>query len=181
MAHFVLARIQTLRGEYDTAIEELRTALDLNPNLALAHFGLGFALMLSGRQDEAIPKFDTAIRLSPRDPLCWAFFLMRSWTQLLLGNYDAAVHDARRANQYPAASFMPRGIEASALALLDRRGDAKNVLDELLKINPHYSPNAALAALSPLTPEALRPKFKTWIDGLRKAGLDIPDEPTAAD
>jgi predicted protein tyrosine phosphatase len=30
-------------------------------------------------------------------------------------------------------------------------------------------------------PEALRPRFKTWIEGLRKAGLDVPDETDAAD
>ncbi len=27
----------------------------------------------------------------------------------------------------------------------------------------------------------LRPLFKTWINGLRKAGLDMPDEPAAAE
>ena len=31
-----------------------------------------------------------------------------------------------------------------------------------------------------LNPEALRPLFKTWIEGLRKVGLDIPDEPATA-
>jgi len=41
MAHSALGRIQSLRGEYDASIEELRTAIDLNPSLALAHFGLG--------------------------------------------------------------------------------------------------------------------------------------------
>jgi hypothetical protein len=51
----------------------------------------------------------------------------------------------------------------------------------LLEIKPDFSPDAVLAAYSPLNPEALRLQFKTYFDGLRKAGLDIPDEPTAAD
>jgi len=29
--------------------------------------------------------------------------------------------------------------------------------------------------------EALRPQWKMWIDGLRKVGLDILDDPPAAD
>ena len=69
----------------------------------------------------------------------------------------------------------------SAQAFLDRREDAKIALDKLQQIKPDFSPDAFLAALSPRNPEALRPLFKTMFDGLRKAGLDIPDEPTAAD
>jgi hypothetical protein len=30
-----------------------------------------------------------------------------------------------------------------------------------------------------LNPEALWPVFKTWTEGLRKAGLDIPNDPAA--
>ncbi len=90
---------------------------------------------------------------------------------------EAAVGDARRAIRHPAAPFWPHAHLALALALLDRREEAKIALDKLLEIKPDFSPDAALAAYSPLNPEALRPLHKTWIEGLRKAGLDIPDEP----
>jgi adenylate cyclase len=178
MAHFARGRIKTLLGEYDAAIEELHTAIDLNPSLALAHFGLGLALALGEQPDEAISECDTAIRLSPRDPIIWVFFGVRAWARLLLGDYEAAVEDARHSIHHPAATFHSRAILASALALLDRREEAKIALDGLLGIKPDFSPDAMLAAFSPLTPEAKRPQFKTWIDGLRKAGLDIPDKPT---
>ncbi len=74
----------------------------------------------------------------------------------------------------------PHATLASALALLDRREEARTALAKLLEVEPAFSLDAALAALSPLNPEALRPLFKTWIDGLRKAGLDIPDEPVTS-
>jgi adenylate cyclase len=181
MAHFTLGRIQGLRGEHDAAIEELCTAIDLNPSLALAHLGLAMALWLSEQPEEAIAECDAAIRLSPRDPVKWAFFGVRASAQLFLRDYKAAVEDARRSIQNPAASYHPHATLASALAHLDRRDEAKIALDKLLEIKPDYSPDALLAAWSPLNPEALRPLFKTYFDGLRKAGLDIPDEPTAAD
>ena len=76
--------------------------------------------------------------------------------------------------------YWPHAVLASALALLDRREEAKIALDKLLEIKPDFSPHAALAAWSPLNPEALRRQFKTWIDGLRKAGLDFPDETAEA-
>ena len=91
------------------------------------------------------------------------------------------MEDARRAIRHPAANFWPHATLASSLALLDRGDEAKIALDRLLKVQPDFSPNLVMSAFSPLNPEALRPQFKTWIDGLRKAGLDIPDEPTAAD
>jgi hypothetical protein len=50
-----------------------------------------------------------------------------------------------------------------------------------MEVKLDFSPDATLAVLSPPNPEALRPRFKTWIDGVRKAGLDIPDKPAAAD
>ncbi len=75
----------------------------------------------------------------------------------------------------------PHATLASALALLDRHEEAKIALDKLLEVKPDFSPEIALAAISPLNPEALRPLLKTWFDGLRKAGLKIPEEPAAAD
>jgi len=176
MAHFALGRVQTLRGEYDAAIAELRTAIDLNPSLALAHYGLALTLMLAGKPGDAIPEYDTAMRLSPRDPLIWAFFSSRGWARLSLRDYEAAVEDAQRAIRHPTVQFNVYAVLASALAHLGRREEAKVALDKLLEINPDFSPYVFLTAFSPLNPGALRPLHKTWIDGLRKAGLDVPDE-----
>jgi len=181
MAHHTFGRVQTLRGEYDAAIAELRTAIDLNPSSAMAHNGLGMAFWLTGQLDEAISEYDTAIRLSPRDPGAWGFYNLRAQARFFMGDYEAAVEDARSAIMRPSAKFHPHPVLASALALLDRREEAKIALDKLLEIKPDFSPNDIFSAFSPLNPEALRPRFKTWIDGLRKAGLDIPDELTAAD
>jgi hypothetical protein len=85
------------------------------------------------------------------------------------------VEDARRAIRRPHA------LLASALALLDMCEEAKIALERLLDIKPDFSPDDVLASYSPLDPKALRPQFKTWIDGLRKAGLDIPNELPTAD
>jgi len=176
MARFALGRVQMLRGEHDVAIAELRTAIDLNPSMGLAHYGLAFAFALTRQSEQAISECDTALRLSPRDPFVWAFYAVRALARFFLGNYEAAAEDARHAIRHPAAQFWCHAILASALALLDRREEAKIALDKLLEVKPDFSPDAALSVYSPLKPEALRPQFKTWIDGLRKAGLDIPDE-----
>lgn len=88
---------------------------------------------------------------------------------------------ARNTRRTESARFWPHAHLASALALLDRPEEAKIALDKLLEVKPDFTPDTVLVAYSPLNPEALRPRFKTWFDGLRKAGLDLPDEPAAAD
>ena len=132
------------------------------------------ALTLAGQLELAISEYDTAIRLSPRDPAAWAFYSVRAWARFLLRDYEAGVEDARRAIRHPATPYWPHAHLASALALLDRSEEARIALDKLLEVKPDFSPNTAMAAWSPLNPKALRPLLKTWIDGLRKAGLDIP-------
>jgi len=176
MAHLALGRVHVSRGEYDAAIAELRTAIDLNPSSAFAHNGLGMALARSERYDDAIAEYSTAIRLSPRDPFAWAFYTLRALAHFLLGDYESTVEDARRAVRFPATPFWPHAHLASALAHLGKPAEAKIALKGLLEVKPDFTPEVALAALSPLNPEALRPRYKAWIDGLRKAGLNIPEQ-----
>lgn len=170
-----------MRGEYDLAIAELRTAVDLNPSSALAHYGLAMLFALTGQLDEAIAESETAIRLSPRDPLIWAIYNYRAWARLFSGDYESAVEEARRAIRAPAAPWGPHATLASALALLDRREEAKIAFDKLLEIKPDFRPDDAMAAYSPLNPEALGPLFGILIDGLHKAELVVSGEPVAAD
>jgi len=54
---------------------ELKTALELNPSLALAHYGLGATLVFAGRAEEGIPYLTAAIRLSPHDPNMGSFLV----------------------------------------------------------------------------------------------------------
>jgi hypothetical protein len=65
---------------------------------------------------------------------------------------------------------------ASALALLGKREEAKIALDNLLKIKPDFSLNDIPVSYSPLNPDAVLPLFGDVFDGLRKAGLDAPED-----
>jgi TolB-like protein/class 3 adenylate cyclase/tetratricopeptide (TPR) repeat protein len=181
MGHFAVGRVRVLLGEYDIAVAELRTSIDLNPSSAVAHMVLGMALWLTGQFEQAVAATDTAIRLSPRDPYAWGFYTYRGLARFSLGDHEAAVEDARRAIQDPAASFWPHALMASALALLDRSREAKIALNNLMNVRPDFTVDTAPAALSPLDPEALRPQFKMWVEGLQKAGLDISAGPFPAD
>ena len=67
-ARLALGFSHMLRREHEDAVEELRAALDLNPNFALGHSCLGLALAYGGKGAQAVVHLETAMRLSPRDP-----------------------------------------------------------------------------------------------------------------
>ena len=177
LAHFTLGRIRTMRGEYKSAISESNLAIELSPSLALAHYGLGVALWWTERSEEAIRALDTAIKLSPRDPFVWVSHNMRAVAHLSAGHYEAAVNDARQATRIKTSVYWPCSTLASALALFGEQKEAEEALDRLFQIKPDYTVESAIAGYSPLNPQALRPLLRPFIEGLRKAGLDIPEEP----
>jgi tetratricopeptide (TPR) repeat protein len=56
-----------MAGDYDTAIEYFRTALEVNPGYAEAEMNWGNALKMQGKSDEAIGHFQRAVQFAPRD------------------------------------------------------------------------------------------------------------------
>ena len=54
------------RGDYEGAIQNIRKALQVNPNDPDASFNLGNAYAETGRLDEALPCFLRAAEINPR-------------------------------------------------------------------------------------------------------------------
>ena len=175
-AHYTLGRILTARGDYPAAIAELRAALELNPSFALAHHGLGLALLFSGQAAEAVPEFDTAARLSPHDPYMWLFETNRASARIALGQFEEAERFARSAIRRPGAGFWAYAALASALGHLGRIEEARPALDKLLELKPEFSPEFFDSVWIGVDPSFTTPYF----EGLRKAGLDVPDEAAGA-
>ena len=166
-AHFALGRVQTLQGDFETALAELEKAIDLNPNLALAYYGLGFALTWSGRAREALPQFHKAIRQSPHDPALWTFETMAGFAHIHLGEYAEAVEWLRKAARHPNSIFWPNVNLAVAFVEQEEWDKARAAINAELELQPDLSVTAVAAMLG-----SLHPNWKDrYLDGLRKAGL----------
>jgi DNA-directed RNA polymerase subunit alpha len=63
--HYQLARLQEIQGEYDKAIANYKTALELVPNHQRALFHLAYRYDLSGREEEAIEHYKQVVANSP--------------------------------------------------------------------------------------------------------------------
>jgi TolB-like protein/Flp pilus assembly protein TadD len=118
-AHWALGRAHSLELDYERAIPELETAVELNTNDAQSWYQLGWLRVRAGRPREAIEPLILAERLSPNDPLRFAFLIARAQAHFALGEYARALALADRAARLPHAHAQ---IEAVRIACLVKDG-----------------------------------------------------------
>jgi adenylate cyclase len=166
-AHCTLGRAYYMRRAYDAAFRELKTALELNPSLALAHYGLGATLVFSGCAEEGIPHLTAAIRLSPHDPNMGSFLVRLADAAYFLKRYEEAAEWARRALQQPNFQWSRYTVLIAALAQLGRLDEARNCIEELQVKRP----NTSIAFVRETHLFGDTASFAHYLGGLRMAGL----------
>jgi len=148
---------------YDEAIHELRSALAVQPDNAMAHWFLGFVLVADGKPEEAIPVLEKAVSLSDRSPGAIGV-LVRAYAHA--GRRTDALRLLAELKRRKQAGYVPAGAFVNAFLGLDDNEEAfawlerayqehSNIL-QFLKVHPYFDP--------------LRddPRFK---DLLRRVGL----------
>jgi tetratricopeptide (TPR) repeat protein len=99
---------------------------------------------------------------------------MRGFALSLMKEHDQALAWLQASIRHGNVGHWAYAWLSSCLGYLGRRREAEDAVQQLLKIKPDFS----FFQNTPLkNPEHSR----HLAAGLRKAGLDIPDEPTAAD
>jgi TolB-like protein len=168
VAHFAAGRVLLACCDYDAALRELETAIDLNPCLAQAYCGLGDSLAYEGRMTEAIGQFEKAIQLSPHDPFRWAFFSYRALAHLFLKEFESAEAWADKAVRVPNSHYWANAHLVVALSHQDRTAATQDALEKLLIRKPDFTCAAAQNRLFYIK----RPdQLSLYLDGLRAAGL----------
>jgi tetratricopeptide (TPR) repeat protein len=83
-------------ARHEEGIAEAELAVSLDPNSAIAHSALGMARAWGGQPREAMAPLQTAMRLSPFDPRMPAWRSTMARAHYLVGDYPAAVSEARQ-------------------------------------------------------------------------------------
>jgi len=161
------ARVQLARGDYESAIEGNRIAVELNPSFAAAHCGLADSLTFLGRYDEAIARFEKAITLSTNDPQRWAFYTYGALALIFQGEFERANEWADRAAEIPNRQYLTLAHKAVALAGLGRIDEARRALKATLAEQPAFSISFARRKLYFVRDEE---QVARYLDGLRLAG-----------
>jgi len=100
--HFDYGHALQKQGRLEEAIEQYKTAIQLNPNYAEAHMNLGAALNGQAKFDAAIPHMETALRLQPNNGD--SHLMYASLLQRIGRNDDAAFHFETGTRLKPASA-----------------------------------------------------------------------------
>lgn len=121
-AHIALAMVRTTEYNWQEAERELRHAIELNPNSALAHLDLGVSVLLpQSRFDEAIGEIRRSLAL---DPLSSNTNTLFAFALVLAGRYEAAEKQARNTNVLDPMRSEPYLFLGQALYFQGRNREA---------------------------------------------------------
>ncbi len=166
MANAYLGYFYTFARQFDKAVAYAERALALGPNLYLVLHNSASTLAFSGRPDEAIPLLQKAIRLNPFVPAAISFVAL-STAYRMVGRFDEAVEQAKKAVEREPWNQMPYISLAAACILAGREAEARAAALEVLKINPTFS----VEQFAGILPYRDRSFVDRSIDTWRKAGL----------
>jgi eukaryotic-like serine/threonine-protein kinase len=126
-AHLSLAGVRMhLEWSWASAEEELRRAIALDPNNAMAHQWYGYYLIATGQFDKAIAEMQRALEL---DPLSWNKQSSLGEALMRAGRYDEALGYLR---EVPDADANSERHHLRIAAIYERKGMQREALGELL-------------------------------------------------
>jgi TolB-like protein/cytochrome c-type biogenesis protein CcmH/NrfG len=168
LGHYALATVYFFRKEMIPFRVEAERALALNPLDASVRAYLGLLIAAAGEWDRGCQMVESAMRLNPNCP--GYFYFARCCNGYRQGRYAEVLEDAARVNM--PGYFHTHALRAAALGQLGRREEARKAVQDLLALRPDFA-------------AAARQEYAKWydselveqmIEGLRKAGLEIPEE-----
>ena len=167
LGHYALATVYFFRKETVSFRVEAERALALNPLDASVRAYLGLLIAAAGEWDRGCEIVESAMQLNPNCP--GYFYFARCCNGYRQGRYAEVLEAAARVNM--PSYFHTHALRAAALGQLGRQDDARKALEELLALRPDFAATARQEYAKWYAPELI----EQLIDGLRKAGLEIPD------
>jgi TolB-like protein/Tfp pilus assembly protein PilF len=175
VGHWLLAKVYFFLHDIDSFYAEGDRALALNPNNATMVGDLGVGVTMSGDWERGVALVRKATTLNPHYPGEYNFAFGKN--HFRKREYDQALAAFQKINM--PGYFANHLVLAYTYGQLGRLEEAHDAVDRLRELWPGYSIADAIEYNEIWNIEQSYTDLA--IDGLRKAGLDIPDEPGAAD
>lgn len=170
-AYYTMSAMHFYRQEIDQFRAFSEKALQINPNYATALADIGFMLISVGELERGMAMVEKALLLNPMHP---AYYLFGPFHyHYRTGDYGAALATAAKFN-LPGYSWA-HAMLAQAYGQLGRLEEAGLEIARLLEADEEFGKKAWQAYEDLNFPPDIIPLY---IDGLRKAGLEIPSRPT---
>jgi adenylate cyclase len=167
LGHYALAAVFFFRKEMVSFRVAAQRTLELNPLDASARAYLGLLIACSGEWDRGCQLVESAMQLNPNCP--GYFYFAGGYNAYRQGKYQEVLEAMARANM--PSYFHSHAARAAALGQMGQYQEARKALQELLALRPDFATAARQEYGKWHEPELI----EHLLDGLRKAGLDIPD------
>ena len=166
MAHGLLSNVYLWKKEYDRAIEEVKKALEIDPNNADRLLILAGVLNWVGKPEEAIDLINRAMQLNPIYPVWYLWELGHAY--YLTGQLDKAIATLKELiennpNFHPAYAYL-----TASTVELGKVEEARSEWVEIEKLSAHISIGDWEQRLPYKDPKMLKRLF----DALKKAGIE---------
>ena len=168
LAHYALGRSFIRRGDIDSAVVEMETAVAFCPSFALAHHGCGSAKYYNGSPQDAVLAHGYATRLSPADPERWAFYHMRARSHFDLYQYEIALDWAGRAIRQPNTKPIAFATYAAVAWRLGEAERSREIIRQLRIREPAFTVDRVLQNFSS---ENISSHMDRFAETLTLAGL----------
>jgi tetratricopeptide (TPR) repeat protein len=167
-AHLALGYVHQFMRRFEESLAELETALQLNPNFALANGYYGLTLSYCGRWQEAASAAAHALRLSPREPFSAIYYGIAAYAQFVGRHYEEAMRLARQGVRLRGDFAGAHRVLTAAASMAGHDDIAKAALDELRRAQP----NISLAWIAEQIPTRHDAEREHYLEAFRRAGLD---------
>ncbi|MCG8617165.1 MAG: tetratricopeptide repeat protein [Desulfobacterales bacterium] len=165
VAYAKLGFIHMMMRQYDRAMEEGKTALELEPNSAYVLHAYGAILYFAGHHEAAIPFFERAMGLNPKPPV---YYRHQYGAALREANrYEEAIAQAEKAIRQKPDDIASHSVLVSSYSLAGRIEKAREAAARILKIDPGFSPGEYIRR----TPHRNQTVKDRYLKAMRKAGL----------
>jgi TolB-like protein/DNA-binding winged helix-turn-helix (wHTH) protein len=166
LAHHALAAAQFFRKDIPAFRVAAQRAIDLNPMDGFTIAYLGFLIAYAGDWERGRTLLAKARGLNPYHP-GWYWFVP-CFDAYRKGDYRLALEFAQKVNM---PGFWRTNMALAAIyGQLDQREAARNALESLLEVRPGFAASSREDLAIWWQPDLV----EHLIDGLRKAGLQIP-------
>src|SRR5579864_1357565 len=157
-----------LRKDFDTAFRYFETALQLNPNAALAWLWSAASRAYMGDGPRAIHEIHKAMALSPYDLRMYAYSGIAGVAYLADGQYERAIEYALRSLRENKTYTSSHRLLVVAYQLAGRADEARAAAAELLKLEPDLT----VEQFRKRHP-SLGPRTERYCEALARAGIPV--------
>ncbi len=144
-AHWAYAILLSNSLRHTEALSEIKLARELDPLNLMINMAEGVCLNAAEKPDEAIASMQKALEL---DPNFWPAHKIISDSYMQKGMFPEAIAEARKAKELNGDSVISDVNIAYALAKSGKPAEAREILNELLKMSTErYVPPSSIAAV----------------------------------